>query len=336
MPLSGICPERWREHGPWRFALGDDSPSEEEFRFQSVGEQLKAERERLGLSLADLAAKTRVPIRHLESIEKSDFGALPGSTYTLGFARSYARAVEMDPAKASSDLRAELAQGGHEGYQAPLQNYEPADPARVPSRTLAWTAAAIGVLLVAAYFVWRSMTLGGGGDVSMPVPAAEKAASAAATPADAAIAGGDVVLTATDNVWVKIYDAENKRLYEKEMVKGDSFTVPKDANKPMIVTGRPQVLTVTVGGKEVPALGPADRTVADLEISAQALLARATSESTVESTPVATSSSAPRERPVERRAPVDRSPAAVGTEKTVEKAAEPPAPAAPATENSGN
>lgn len=316
--------------------MGDDSPSEEEFRFQPVGEQLKAERERLGLSLADLAAKTRVPIRHLESIEKSDFGALPGSTYTLGFARSYARAVEMDPAKASSDLRAELAQGGHEGYQAPLQNYEPADPARVPSRTLAWTAAAIGVLLVAAYFVWRSMTLGGGGDVSMPVPAAEKTVSAAATPANAAIAGGDVVLTATDNVWVKIYDAENKRLYEKEMEKGDSFTVPKDANKPMIVTGRPQVLIVTVGGKEVPALGPADRTVADLEISAQALLARGPTESTVETTPVATRSSTAREPAVERRAPAASSPAARGTEKTVEKAAEPPAPAAPATENSGN
>lgn len=314
--------------------MGDDSPSEEEFRFQSVGEQLKAERERLGLSLADLAAKTRVPIRHLESIEKSDFGALPGSTYTLGFARSYARAVDMDPAKASSDLRTELAQGGHEGYQAPLQNYEPADPARVPSRTLAWTAAAIGVLLVAAYFVWRSMTLGG--DVSMPVPAPEKAASAAATPANVATVGGDVVLTATDNVWVKIYDAENKRLYEKEMVKGDSFIVPKDANKPMIVTGRPQVLIVTVDGKEVPALGPADRTVADLEISAQALLARGPTESTVESTPVATSSSAARERTVERRAPATSSPAAVGTEKTVEKAAEPPAPAAPATENNGN
>ena len=129
--------------------MGEDSPSEEEFRFHTVGEQLKAERERQGLSLSDMAAKTRVPMRHLDSIEKSDFGALPGTTYTLGFARSYARAVGMDAAKVSADMRAELAQGGHEGYQAPTQNYEPADPARVPSRTLAWTAAAIGVLAVA-------------------------------------------------------------------------------------------------------------------------------------------------------------------------------------------
>ncbi len=324
--------------------MGDDSPSEEEFRFHTVGEQLKAERERLGLSLSDLAAKTRVPMRHLESIEKSDFAALPGSTYTLGFARSYARAVEMDSAKVSTDLRAELAQGGHEGYQAPLQNYEPADPARVPSRALAWTAAGIGVLLVAAYFVWRSMTLGGGGDISMPVPAAEKAASAATAPADTASSEGPVVLTATDNVWVKVYDADQKRLYEKEMVKGDSFTVPADANKPMIVTGRPQVLTVTVGGKEVPALGPADKTIADLEISAKALLARVPAGSTATSTPAATTtssnsstgSSAPRERTVERRSSSATPPAARAPEPTVEKAAEAPAPAAPATENSGN
>jgi cytoskeleton protein RodZ len=259
--------------------VGEDSPSEEEFRFHTVGEQLKAERERLGLSLSDLAAKTRVPMRHLESIENSEFGALPGSTYTLGFARSYARALEMDAAKISSDLRVEMAQGGHEGYQAPAQNYEPADPARVPSRALAWTAAAIGVLVVAGYFIWRSMTLGDAGDITTPV-AAEQKVDAVATTTAPATTGGAVVLTATDNVWVKIYDAENKRLYENEMKAGDSFTVPQDANKPMIVTGRPQVLTVTVGGKAVPPLGTAEKTIADVEISSAALLARPAANAT--------------------------------------------------------
>lgn len=254
-------------------AVGENSPGEDEFRFQSVGEQLKAERERLGLSLADLAAKTRVPMRHLESIEQSEFSALPGSTYTLGFARSYARAIDMDAAKISSDLRVEMAQRGHEGYQAPAQNYEPADPARVPSRTLAWTAAAIGVLVVAGYFIWRSMTLGDLQDVTTPIAAAPKAQISQETAAPAAT-GGAVVLTATDNVWVKIYDADNRRIYENEMKAGDSFTVPQDANKPMIVTGRPQVLKVTVGGKAVLPLGTADKTIADVELGAAALLAR--------------------------------------------------------------
>lgn len=271
VPLSGVRPAEVEGERVVEKNVGEEPSNEEEFRFHTVGEQLKAERERQKLSLSDMAAKTRVPMRHLESIERSDFAALPGTTYTLGFARSYARALTMDAAKVSSELRAEMAQGGHEGYQVPTQNYEPTDPSRVPSRTLAWTAALIGILLVAGYLFWRSNMIEGTPPAPTTAPTGEVAETA---PSAVPTADGDVMLTATDTVWVKIYDAENDALYEKEMQRGDSFTVPKDANKPMIVTGRPQALSVTVGGKSVPTLGPADQTVADLEISAAALLAR--------------------------------------------------------------
>jgi hypothetical protein len=113
-------------------------------------------------------------------------------------------------------------------------------------------------------------------DVVASAPVEQKAATSAATTPVAT--GGAVVITATDNVWVKVYDADDKRLYENEMKAGDSFTVPPDVNKPMIVTGRPQVLTVTIGGKPVPPLGAADKTIADVDVSAAALLARPASE----------------------------------------------------------
>jgi cytoskeletal protein RodZ len=98
-------------------------------------------------------------MRHLESIERSEFSALPGHTYTVGFVRSYARAVALDDIAIVNALRAELSSGGHERYEAPLQNYEPADPARVPSKTLAWTAAAVAALVLAAYFILKSYAL---------------------------------------------------------------------------------------------------------------------------------------------------------------------------------
>jgi len=280
MPLFGVRPAEAEQAWVVEIGVGEGSPNEEEFRFHTVGEQLKAERERQELSLSDLAAKTRVPMRHLDAIEKSDFGALPGTTYTLGFARSYANAVGMDAAKVNADLRAELAQGGHDGYQAPTQNYEPADPSRVPPRKLAWTAAVVGVIIVAAYLFWRSMALESPVDVAAPPLEQNATISPASTPA---VAGGTVVITATDNVWVKVYDADNKRLYENEMKAGDSFTVPRDANKPMIVTGRPQMLRVTVGGKEVAPLGSPEKTIADVEISAAALLARPAPETATSS-----------------------------------------------------
>jgi cytoskeleton protein RodZ len=290
LPLSANRPEEVEGARVVEIGVGEDSPSEEEFRFHTVGEQLKAERERLELSLSDLAAKTRVPMRHLDSIEKSDFGALPGTTYTLGFARSYASAVGMDAAKINAELRAELAQGGHDGYQAPTQNYEPTDPSRVPSRKLAWAAAAVGIIVVAAYLVWRSMALERPLEIAAPTAVEQKAAAPAAT--TAAPSGGAVVITATDEVWVKVYDAEDKRLYENEMKAGDSFTVPPNANKPMIVTGRPQVLSVTVGGKAIPPLGAADKTIADVEVSAAALLARPAPEAAASPTATPTQSAA--------------------------------------------
>lgn len=242
---------------------------------QTVGEQLRTARERLGMSLADLGSKTRVPIRHLESIERSEFGALPGQTYTVGFVRSYARAVNCDEIAIVNALRVELLHSGHEGYQAPLQNYEPTDPARVPPKSLAWTAAAIAAFLLAAYLIFRSLTLAP--IVTAPQTSEQQPKPKVATTLEGAATASanlPVVLTATDNVWIKVYDADQKRLFEQEMVAGDRFTVPQDANKPMIVTGRPQALDITVGGKPVPQLGAPDKTVADVGISAQDLLAR--------------------------------------------------------------
>jgi cytoskeletal protein RodZ len=125
----------------------------------TVGEELKAARARMDMSLCDLAAETRVPVRHLESIERSEFSALPGHTYTVGFVRSYARAVALDDIAIVNALRAELSSGGHERYEAPLQNYEPTDPARVPSKSLAWTATAFAALVLAAYMIFRSYAL---------------------------------------------------------------------------------------------------------------------------------------------------------------------------------
>ena len=147
----------------------------------------------------------------------------------------------------------------------------------MPSKTLAWTAAAIAAVVLAAYLLFRSYTL------TPEAIAPQTSAASPAKPQSPAASGsvgtvsenGTVVLTATGNVWVKVYDADQKRLFEQEMVAGDSFTVPKDANKPMIVTGRPQALEITVDGKIVPPLGAPDKTVADVGISAQDLLARA-------------------------------------------------------------
>jgi cytoskeleton protein RodZ len=261
--------------------LSENGVQDPEFRFQTVGEKLKAGRESKGFSLSDIAQRTRIPLRHLEAIEAGEYTALPGSTYTIGFAKAYARAVDLNDGEVATDLRTELAQGGYVSSASSAQSYEPADPGRVPSARLAWIAAGLAVLLLIGYFVWRSFALGpvsvapsgAESEQTAPKETSESKVSAAAAPAFDP--KGQVTLTATDTVWVRVYDATRKRLYEKEMQAGEKFDVPLDASNPMINTGRAQAIAVTIGGKTVPALGEADRPISDVGVSAAALLARA-------------------------------------------------------------
>lgn len=240
------------------------------------GDLLRRAREKRKMSLADIAEVTRVPIRQLQLVEENQFAELPGTPYALGFARAYARAVGADEAAVAHGVREEL------GTSDQVDRYEafiPIDPARVPPRMLAWTAAIIAALLAVSYGVWRAHFFSAPTDgelsaLNNATPAQPQPAAGRPVARPTLATGGPVVLTATADVWLRIYDQTGTRLLEKQMAKGESFTVPATANNPMILTGRPDALAVTVGGRAVPALGTAEKTVADLPISAAALLAR--------------------------------------------------------------
>lgn len=237
------------------------------------GDKLRREREAQGLSLQEVAVRTRVPIRQLEVLERNEFSSLPGIPYAVGFARAYARALGMDEAAIAADVRGEL---GPENRAGRYEAFEPADPARVPPRMLAWTAAIVALLIAVGYGVWRTQMFTPPTDEQIAEKEDAPAVRAPGAPVQRAkpTTPGPVVLTATDAVWLRIYDEAGTKLLEKEMAKGETFTVPANANNPMILTGRPDALAVTVGGKPVPALGTAKRTIADMPINATALLAR--------------------------------------------------------------
>lgn len=242
---------------------------------QSVGERLRAARAAAKLDLNDVATKTRVPIRHLEAIERGDFAALPSPTYAIGFARSFARAVGADETEIARDLRAELGRTPPE--DADYAPYEPVDPARLPSRILAWTAAIVGVLLIGGYLFLRTEMFGASAPppVEAPPVVATQPATPPASPAPAAApTTGTVVLTATAPVWLRVYDKADKVLLQKEMVAGETFTVPADADTPMVRTGRADAIKVTVDGREVAPLGPPEKTVRNVVLTAAALAAR--------------------------------------------------------------
>jgi flagellar biosynthesis protein FlhG len=73
------------------------------------GADLRAVRERSGVSLRDIAATSKVGVRFLEYIESDRFDRLPAPVYLRGFVQEYARVVHLDPRRTADSYLAYVA-----------------------------------------------------------------------------------------------------------------------------------------------------------------------------------------------------------------------------------
>jgi cytoskeleton protein RodZ len=223
----------------------------------TVGDQLRAAREAKKVSLEDVAAQTRIPQRHLESLERSDWERLPAPTYTIGFAKSYASALGLDRTEIGEQLRAEL--GGQRLETANMEVFEPADPKRTMPKWLVLGALGAIVLLVAlmSWLSNRSLEGDDGAPAETAATPSEATPSAAApAPAAATPAQGPVVLTAIAPAWIRVTDGGTK-LFEGVLNPGQTYAVPTTATAPLLRAGAPEALRINVGSAVAPAVGPA-------------------------------------------------------------------------------
>lgn len=222
----------------------------------SVGERLRAAREEKGFSLEDLAAETRIPRRHLESLEASDWEKLPAPTYTIGFAKSYASAVGLERAEIGEQLRGEM--GGYRTDTATIETFEPVDPARTMPKWLVISAIA-AIILAVVLFTWmreRSLSERPGEEPAVAEAPVQTAPAPAPAQQQPAAAQGPVVLTATAPAWIRVSD-QGRTLYEGVLNPGQAYQVPATATAPLLRAGAPEALRINVGSAVAPPVGPA-------------------------------------------------------------------------------
>ena len=263
----------------------------------TVGERLRAAREKIGLSLDDIAAQTRIPQRHLESIETADWDALPAPTYTTGFAKSYASAVGLDRTEIGDQLRAEM--GGQRFATNAMETFEPADPRRSMPKWLV-IGTIVALIVIVALMSWlNNRSLEPTDNGTAPAVATEASAPApqqSAAPPAAAPADGPVVLTATDSVWMQVTDTAGKSLFSGVLQAGQNFTVPPQSSGVMLKTAKPEALQISVGGRVVPQVGPPAKKVTVSLAPADLLKGPAAAESAPAPPPAPTGRSAPSPR----------------------------------------
>ncbi len=158
------------------FAVQAAEPEAAAPKVSGVGDLLRAQRERLGWSVADVAANLKIRRVMIEAIERGRFRDLPGLAYALGFVRAYADLLGLDSGEIVKRFRAEAT--GIEEHRE-LNFPQPLGESRLPG---GFAISAAMLAAVIAYGVWYATSFTNDG-VPQRVTAVPDRLAALAVPA---------------------------------------------------------------------------------------------------------------------------------------------------------
>ena len=118
---------------------------------ETVGQDLRAARLRRGDDLATVSKVLKIRKDHLEALEEDRMEALPGRTYAVGFARSYADYLGLDAVQCVERLKAEIAGRSDEAPPA-ITVIDEDDHRRLPQ---GWKIIAGVVLVLVLYGAYQ-------------------------------------------------------------------------------------------------------------------------------------------------------------------------------------
>ena len=117
-----------------------------------VGRELREAREALGISIAEMANALRIRSVHIEALEAGRFDDLPGRPYILGFARSIAGHLGLEPDVIAMRLRDEVM-----GTAAPVELIFPESTEDKRLSRAGWIAISLALVAV-AYGAWLALS----------------------------------------------------------------------------------------------------------------------------------------------------------------------------------
>ena len=203
----------------------------------SCGEFLRRARERRRLTLQEIAQSTKIPLRHLNALERDDFDALPSGMYRRAEVRAYADAVGLDRGVALARLDRALEPEMPRPVSEPPPRFA---SGRVRALIAAGVAVTTGVILLA---MWGRQPASG--DIASPTAPVPTAASSV-VPAPYI---PNHVLVATSGSAVELASASPDRRIEPASVPSESNAEPpmepSDATTAAASRLEPQLTVIT-------------------------------------------------------------------------------------------
>lgn len=217
----------------------------------TVGGLLKTAREAAGLTIADIAGHLKLSLPQLQAMENNDFERLPGPVFVRGFARSYARYLQLDETQLLAALDRQLPRLAS-AEKIPEQSSVSYDSKPLPWRLIGGVLLVLIAVAMTGWWLW-----GGSGDgrvetavseqdpnvlapmmteqpasdvntASMPAALGASVPMASSSePATASAPAGQSTLSIKANaaVWMSVHDASGTRLMNTTLTAGEEKTV---------------------------------------------------------------------------------------------------------------
>ncbi len=222
----------------------------------SIGDALAEARRQAGLTVTQVADRTRIRETIIRGIEQDDFSACGGDFYTRGHIRSIASVVGIDPVPLIREY--DEAHGAPEALRA-ADVFEPSKPLRIKERrSLNWSVAMILALLVivgyGAYHLVSSSSSSHGKATAAALAAptrhpSPKPSSPSPTPSRTS---NDVIikLTAVEDCWVFLTSDQGNNTIYSGVVSAGSTQTWKETRAVSLRLGNPAGVVLTVNGKK--------------------------------------------------------------------------------------
>ncbi|MGK2855607.1 MAG: helix-turn-helix domain-containing protein [Thermoanaerobaculia bacterium] len=238
---------------------------------ESLGAELRKQREIRGVSLKEIADATKISKRYLEALEQDDFPSLPAPVFTRGFVREYARYIGLN----SEDMASRYSQvigAPPETSATPVTPDKTKKPEGLPFIRIDRNLSAFAVLLVvfAAVMWWLGTREGESRRPETPVPTATVA------PAVAPIVPTEPVVSSTapasspdmlaldvkvlEDTWV-ILQVDGQPALNQVLRAGETRKLEAENEIRFEVVGNAGGLELTLNGHAVPAIGPRGKVV---------------------------------------------------------------------------
>lgn len=136
---------------------------------RGIGEILASERRKLGKTLHDVEAATKIRSARLDALEKEDWDHLPDPAYVKGYIIAYAKFLELDPRPLVEQFRKEI------GERTASEQVVPREQVVAPREqihALPWRPVLIIVaaLAVIVLVIWGIGRLIAGPEEPLPIP----------------------------------------------------------------------------------------------------------------------------------------------------------------------